>query len=123
MKDLRKSKLFIPIMGLLAGLANGLLGAGGGVLAVYAIKGQIPDIEERDVFANALCVMLPISAVSAIGYAIAGELQTDGLGAYALPAILGGVCGGILLERINARTLKKLFAAIVIYSGIALMLK
>ena len=64
--------------GLLAGFANGLLGAGGGIVAVFAfahfLKGQ--GYERRDIYANALCVMLPISAVSCVRYALAGHLVT-----------------------------------------------
>jgi len=33
------------------------------------------------------------------------------------------VCGGIILGRIKTSALKKLFAAIVIYSGIMLIIK
>ena len=120
-----KKGYYLPLMGVFAGLANGLLGAGGGIIAVYALnmvfRDEITDV--REVFANALCVMLPISAVSCVGYALMGEISADGLGAFIIPAILGGLCGGVLLGRIKAGALKKLFAAIVIYSGIMMIIK
>ena len=125
MKSISKKRFFLPTMGFLAGLTNGLLGAGGGIVAVWALSASLGDgIEDRrDVFANALCVMLPISAVSCISYAIAGNLTVTGMGAYAIPAILGGITGGILLGKIKFSSLRRLFAALVIYSGIVLIIK
>ena len=125
MRQISKNKFFLSTMGLLAGITNGLLGAGGGIIVVYALNAAFQDElnDKRDVFANALCVMLPISAVSCLGYALSGELRTEGLGIFIIPAILGGLCGGFLLGKIKASSLQKLFAAIVIYSGITLMIK
>lgn len=112
-------------MGFAAGVANGLLGAGGGIVIVYALNHALGDelSDRRDIFANALCVMLPVAAVSCIIYAISGNLSVSGIGAYAIPAILGGAAGGFMLGRINLNFLKKLFAALVIYSGITLIIK
>ncbi len=125
MKEITKSGYFLSIMGILAGIANGLLGAGGGIIAVYALNSACgSELDDtRDVFANALCVMLPISAVSCLGYAFMGEISAEGLGAFMIPAIVGGVCGALLLGKIKATLLKKLFAGLVIYSGLTLMIK
>lgn len=125
MQSIAKKRYYLPLMGVLAGLANGLLGAGGGIIVVYALSFTLGDAlsDAREVFANALCVMIPISAVSCVGYALMGEISVDGLGAFIIPAILGGACGGIILGRIKTSALKKLFAAIVIYSGIMLIIK
>ncbi len=125
MKKVAKNRFFLPFTGFLAGIANGLLGAGGGIIAIYALSYALKDsdAEKKDIFANALCVMLPLSAVSCITYAISGNLSISGLGLYALPAILGGVTGGFLLHKIKTSALKKLFAALVIYSGIMLIIK
>ncbi len=112
-------------VGLLAGFLNGLLGAGGGIPIVFFLSWLLGDRlkDRRDLYANALCVMLPISAVSCLRYALAGHLQIDGFGVYALPAIAGGIVGGILLGRLRASVLKKLFGALVIYSGILLIIR
>ena len=120
-----KGAFGVALAGILAGFANGLLGAGGGIVAVFAFARFLRsgEYERRDLYANALCVMLPISAVSCLRYAAAGHLVTEGFGWYALPAILGGVVGGILLGRLRASLLKKIFALLVIYSGVMLIVR
>ena len=126
LRRLPRGRLFgIVLMGLLAGAVNGLLGAGGGILIVYALSFTLrkSDPDPRDMYANALCVMLPVSAFSCLRYAISGHFSTDGFALYTVPAILGGLAGGFLLGRLRAGVLKKLFAALVIYSGIFLIIR
>ena len=116
---------YLVLTGLFAGLVNGLLGAGGGIVVVFALsallRGEIED--SRDLYANALCVMVPISIVSCVRYATGGNLVTEGFGVYALPAVAGGILGGILLGRLRASYLKKLFGALVIWSGVLLIIR
>ena len=121
----RSATLLLLAAGLLAGFLNGLLGAGGGIPVVFFLSWMLgEDLKDRrDLYANALCVMLPISAVSCIQYAASGNLRTEGFGLYAVPAIIGGVVGGILLTRLRASLLKKLFGALVIYSGVLLIIR
>lgn len=121
----RARLLGILLMGLLAGAINGLLGAGGGILIVYVLsitlRASSPD--PRDLYANALCIMLPISAFSCLRYSLAGHLSTESFSVYILPAVLGGFVGGFLLGKLKATVVKKLFAALVIYSGIVLIIR
>ena len=117
--------LKLILIGALAGVANGLLGAGGGTVIVYGI-GRILGKElsdGNDVFATALCVMLPVSAFSCIIYTLRGHIQTDGFGVFAIPAIVGGAIGGLLLGKIKSAAVKKLFSALVVVSGILLIIR
>ena len=124
-KHKNRGALYLAAAGTVAGVVNGLLGAGGGILIISALsrvmKDELP--EKKDVFVNSLCVMLPISAVSCFLYALRGDLVADGFGIFALPAIAGGIVGGLLIEKINSVYLRRLFAALVIISGILLILK
>lgn len=116
---------WLAAAGLASGMINGLLGAGGGILIVFALgalmRGSFE--ENRDIYANALCIMLPISAVSCIRYALSGNVDAEAFGIYVIPAIIGGVAGGFLLHRIRGSVLKKLFGALVIWSGVILMIR
>lgn len=119
------SFLRLAVFGLAAGFANGLLGAGGGILIVFGLSPLLSLGEDgnRDVFANALAVMLPVSIVSVISYILNGRFNTDAFGIYAIPAIAGGFFGAVLLDRLKVPLIKKLFAVLVIWSGIYLIMK
>ena len=124
-KDKSKTAaVVLPLIGLASGFINGLFGAGGGILVVlglrYLLDGQS---DGRDVYANALCAMLPTSAVACIRYAANGNLSAKGFGVYAVAAIAGGIVGGFLLGKLKTGFLKKLFAALVIYSGILMVIR
>ena len=75
-------------LGFFAGLLNGLLGAGGGIILVRGAEKVMPREyhDSRDVFANALCVMLPLSAVSALAYVLRGSVHGLEFAPFILPA-------------------------------------
>lgn len=124
MKKSLFSILFLTFGGFLAGIANGLLGAGGGIIIVFVLARLLGGLaNSRDIFANALCVMLPLSVVSTVSYASRGGIDLEGFGIYILPAIVGGILGGILLGKIKTSFLRALFSGIMIYSGISLMVR
>ena len=111
------------ILGAAAGFINGLLGAGGGILLVRASKYLFPDSssQPRDVFASALAVMLPISAASVAFYSLRGNAIPLELPRFALPAVLGGTGGAMLLSVIEPRLLKLIFSALTVWSGIMML--
>lgn len=123
MKIFRGSALLLAAGGILAGFVNGLLGAGGGIIIVFVLSKLLKEGDSRDIFANALCVMLPLSAVSCAIYVSKGSVGFEGFSIFIIPAILGGLLGGFLLCKINVIFLKKLFAALVAISGILLLVK
>lgn len=120
--DRTRSVLKLILIGACAGFINGLLGSGGGILVVFGMTPLIADADgKRDVFANALAVMIPISLVSAITYASAGRIDIGEFGIYVLPAAIGGVIGAVLLDKLKVGFLRRLFAILVIWSGVYLI--
>ena len=124
--------IFLIIGGLVAGFINGLLGAGGGILLVFMLGALLPTVEDdetersadtRDIFANALASMLPVTAISVISYAARGDIHLEGAETYLFPAIIGGLLGAWLLDKLRFSTARRLFSIIVIASGIAMLLK
>ena len=108
---------------------NGLLGAGGGILLVFIMNAMIlrhgtsTEVDNRDILANALASMLPVTVVSVIGYAARGDLPKEDLTPFIIPAIIGGLGGAWLLDRMNATLVRTIFAVIVIFSGIAMTVR
>ena len=127
-----KSRLFAVTIGALAaGITNGLLGAGGGIILIFVLAPALGGLYEkgeefykrRDLMAISLSVMLPVSAVSALRYGLKGMLDMEFIPKIILPAIIGGIIGGILLDKLKENFIMKLFAFLVIYSGLAMIVR
>lgn len=122
-----KNVAIISIGGLLAGFCNGLLGAGGGIVVVLTFSAALPRDEDsrRSLYANALCVMLPLSLLTLATYALKGNIPHGFLGAdYALllvGAAIGGVLGALILDKLPSSILKKAFALLTVLSGILMI--
>ncbi len=112
------------LIGFLAGLLNGLLGAGGGILIVIGLRAILGKkiSDGRRFYASAIAVMLPISVVSVWQYMKNGHLPTLSLGLLILPALCGGALGALCLRFIRPTLLARIFAAVVLVSGIVLVI-
>lgn len=124
--ELRKQQTLLPVVcGFAAGLINGLLGAGGGIVLVFAIRylGRNLLTDARDVYANALIVSFVLTLVSTALYTAGGNAPTTELGMLALPATLGGLAGGLLLGRFSTHTVRILFALLLVISGAMMILR
>lgn len=127
LKKIRSYPLRLAILipgGMLAGFINGFLGTGGGILLVFLLGLVLPDGEDkdnaaRDRFATVIAVIIPLSLVSAMIYS--DSVPTTLSAPFILPGMLGGAAGGFLLDRINVKWLKKIFALMVIWAGICFM--
>ena len=117
--------LKLLLVGIAAGTLNGLLGAGGGIIIVYAVTRLklCTEGDKNGAFSTALCVMLPVSIVSCLIYILRGHISLQGFGVFVLPAVIGGALGGILLGRIKPDILKKAFAGLIVISGIILIMR
>ena len=109
------------IAGGLAGLLNGLFGAGGGLVLVPLFIGWLK-IDEKKAFATSIAVILPLSIVSYALFCIrGGNVWSD-----ALPYLFGGIVGGWLSIRlfrtISTQWLHRLFSLLIFYGAIKAVL-
>ena len=120
-----RESLALMGFGALAGFINGLLGAGGGIIVVFALNKLMGRelTKKNAVFAHALCVMLPLSILSCAMYALSGNVSLEGFEMFVLPAALGGLLGGLLLGKLNTRLMKRAFALLVMLSGALLIVR
>lgn len=121
----KRDAVYLLSAGFLAGAVNGLLGAGGGILIISALSKimKTDDADQSNIFVSSLCVMLPISAISCLLYAIEGRLVTEDFELFVLPTVAGGMVGGILSDKLKKSSLKRIFALLVIASGVLLIIK
>lgn len=111
---------------LAAGMVNGLLGAGGGVIILYLIRAQMRKESaqgggERDCFATVVAVMLPVSLASALSYASRGNIDFTQVTPLVIPAIVGGTLGAYLTDKLPTTAVRAVFALLVIFSGIRML--
>lgn len=117
----KKKRIAAVLGGLAAGLVNGLLGSGGGMIAVPALERS--GVSANRAHATSVAVMLPLSAVSTLFYMRSGEVSLSD----ALPYIPGGIAGALLgvflLRRVKPGLLRRIFGAVAVYSGLRLLLR
>lgn len=120
--------LLTVLAGIGAGFLNGLLGAGGGIILTLAFAALLPRNvgaaeATRDRFAAAVCVMFPVSLLTVFFYARSGNvLPAEELPWLLLPAAAGGAAGAFFMDRLDAAWLRVLFAALLVVSGVNMLL-
>lgn len=114
-------KIYFSILGLITGLANGLFGSGGGIIAVPMLKKS--GMETKGSHATSIALTLPLSIISCFFYIRSNsDIFTDSL--QLIPfGLAGAVLGSFIMKKISPKLLKKAFGAILIISGVRLFLK
>lgn len=121
-----KYPLWLAAAGIAAGFINGLLGAGGGIVTVYALSAlskKRSEFSPRDNFAMTVASVLPVSAVSAVSYITSLKADVTSAPKYLIPAVAGGIIGAFVTDKLNTDLLKTVFAVLTIAAGANMILK
>ena len=118
----------ISAASVIAGIINGLIGTGGGIILYFALKLQAKlnknnDDAIKDIMANIIAVVVPMSIVSSVAYMIRDEIKYAELVPYLSAAVAGGLVGALLLNKIKPKIIRKIFALMIIYAGVQMMFK
>ena len=128
---LRNTAVF-ALIGLGAGLVNGFLGTGGGIVIILvlgALRKRMEKHEKKSPFGGsskddyimAIASILPMSAVSLWSYWQNGSFDVSRAAVLLLPASAGGLLGAFLLNKISPKLLKRIFAGLMIISGVIMI--
>lgn len=108
------------LCGAVAGIVNGLFGAGGGMVLIPMLR-RFTTLEEKEVFACSVGVILPLSAVTlGVFFLKGGEITSQGL-PYIIGGALGGIGAGVLLKKVKAKWLHRALGAFILYGGFRLL--
>lgn len=121
MEKKHKKALKISLGGLAVGIVNGLLGAGGGMLAVPLLRSA--GLETKQAHRNSVAIILPISAFSAFIYLQNGSVSFADAAPYLIPGAVGAVCGTWLMRRLSNKLIGRAFGVFMLWAGIRLVLK
>lgn len=104
--------------GMAVGVANGLFGGGGGMIAVPMLCKT--GLDEKRAHATAILLILPICLASFTLYAVKGLSDFSVLIPTAIGVTLGGVLGAKWLEKLPIKAVNLLFAALQAAAGVFL---
>lgn len=105
------------VIGGLAGVANGMFGAGGGLFLVPLFIGWMK-MEEKSAFATSVAVILPLSIASLVIFLLNGENIFYTAFPFVIGGILGGLVSGKLFKRVSAVWLHRLFGGLLLYGAV-----
>lgn len=112
-----KDKYKYAVSGAAAGAANGLFGAGGGMILVPLLT-RWAKLEDKKAFATSISIIAPLCLVSIVVYCIQGSMEFMQALPYLIGGFLGGLIGGKLFKKVPAKFLHRALGLIIIYGGI-----
>ncbi len=104
--------------GFLIGTVNALFGAGGGMIAVPFLKSL--GLSQKQAQATAICVILPLTVLSAVIYYLRGYFSLYDAAPFLLPGFLGAIFGTLLLSKLKNSFLQTVFSFFMLWAGFRL---
>ncbi len=119
-KKIKLSKKHI-FLGTAAGLLNGILGSGGGIILVAGSTLLFKEDQKRSQ-ASALPVMLCFSLITAVIYILnATPIRWNFLIPIVVGSAAGGIIGAKLLPKLSNKLLKIIFGIMIIIMGVRML--
>lgn len=123
MKQLKTKQVVWAILsGVLVGVLNGFLGAGGGMLVVPILR-LVFKQEPKVAHSTAVLTILPVSLISGIIYMLKKQIELSILLPVAVGTFLGGLIGTFLLSKLKNNAITMLFSLVMIIAGALMILK
>lgn len=119
MKNFKNNTLLI-VTGVITGAINGFFGGGGGMVVVPMLN-KLLHYETKFSHATALCIILPVSIISGLTYIANKEFDLLICIAVTVGSVIGGVIGALLLKKIKAKWISKIFAFLMLIAGVKLL--
>lgn len=116
-----KTKWKYPIIGALAGLANGMFGSGGGLFLVPLLTSWT-GIEQKRAFATSVAIIALLSPISLVVFFLRGTVDFGMAWPYLLGGAIGGVVAGVAFRKLSVTLLRRIFGALLLYGGIKAVL-
>lgn len=112
-----KKKMGLILAGSLAGIVNGLFGAGGGMVLVPLLS-LLTDLEDREIFPASISIILPICLVTLTITALTATTAWTEAMPYLLGSVLGGLGAGLWGKRIPTVWLHRGLGILILWGGI-----
>ena len=115
--------LLLLCIGLLAGIASGFVGIGGGMIIVPALVFGL-GLNQHMAQGTSLALMIPpIGILAVMSYYKAGQIQLEYAGILALTFVLGAWMGSKWALRINPSVVRLIFGLFMLFAAGRLILR
>ncbi len=115
--------LLLLCIGLLAGIASGFVGIGGGMIIVPALVFGL-GLNQHLAQGTSLAMMIPpIGILAVMSYYKAGQIQLEYAGILALTFVLGAWMGSKWALRINPSVVRLIFGLFMLFAAGRLILR
>lgn len=111
-----RNRIALSISGSVAGIVNGLLGAGGGMVLV-PLLGKNTGLTEQERFPASVAIIAPICVVSLL-VSSRWNLSFRQFFPYLSGSMIGGIAAGIWGRRIPTIWLHRILGVLILWGGI-----
>lgn len=105
------------LCGCVAGIVNGLLGAGGGMILVPMLSASHA-LQEQEIFPSSVSIILPLCVVSLAVTGFQSQLPWREALPYLLGSIPGGIMAGLWGRKIKISWLHRALGILILWGGI-----
>ncbi|MBE0689733.1 MAG: sulfite exporter TauE/SafE family protein [Anaerolineae bacterium] len=109
--------LFV-LLGVIAGIASGLFGIGGGVIIVPALVGLLKFDQKTAAGTSLATLLLPVSLGGAIVYYQSGLLEVGVAAPVAIGLIVGAFAGARIALGLPSKTIKRIYGIFLFFVGL-----
>lgn len=121
MEKKKTNWLVCSLIGFVTGILNGLFGAGGGMIAVPALRKTGCEVQESH--ATSIALILPLSVISAGVYLHRGHVTIGDAWVYLPGGIAGAVVGAFLLKKVSPLWLHRIFGVLILFAAGRILLR
>ena len=108
------------LTGAAAGCVNGLLGTGGGMVAVPLLTRWV-GLEQKKALATTVMTILPLCLLSAVVYWLKEGFRWSDAWPYLLGGLAGGIVAGLVYGKVSPLWLRRGFGALLVVGGVRML--
>jgi uncharacterized protein len=112
--------LLAAFIGVCTGLLSGLMGVGGGIIAVPAMV-FLMKLDQHRAHGTSLAVIVVTATASAINYGRSGNVNVPLALELVVGTVIGSFIGARVMNKIPAKELRRAFGALVIVVGFTMI--
>lgn len=114
---------FVLMVGLIAGIASGMFGIGGGVVIVPLLVGVLNYDQKLAVGTSLGALLLPVGLPGVIAYQHEGDLDLAAAAFVAFGLLLGALVGANVALKLPSKLVKQLYGLFLIFIALNFMLQ